>query len=89
MADDVWQWCSKTGNSGRTITIKIKFGDFVQITRSRSFLRPVTQEDDIQKAVLELAHSVFPLRTGIRLVGVTLSGFDCKTAQDEVQPAFL
>lgn len=89
MADDVWQWCSKTGNFGRTITVKIKFGDFVQVTRSRSFLRPVTQEDDIQKAVLELAHSVFPLRTGIRLVGVTLSGFDCKAAEDEAQPAFL
>ena len=36
-ADDVWAWCEKTGAFGRTVTVKVKFADFHQVTRSRSF----------------------------------------------------
>ena len=36
MADDVWAWCEKTGARGRTVTVKIKWADFQQSTRSRS-----------------------------------------------------
>src|SRR5580698_8779297 len=36
MADDVWAWCEKTGERGRTVTVKIKWADFQQSTRSRS-----------------------------------------------------
>jgi DNA polymerase-4 len=36
MADDVWGWCEKRQAFGRTVTVKVKYGDFQQITRSRS-----------------------------------------------------
>ena len=41
--DKVWHHCEQTGTRGRTVTLKVKFADFEQITRSRSFgkLSPV------------------------------------------------
>ena len=36
MAGDVWAWCEKTGFRARTVTVKIKWADFRQSTRSRS-----------------------------------------------------
>jgi DNA polymerase IV len=75
MADDVWAWCEKADSFGRTVTVKIKFGDFRQITRSRSFPKPVENHASLHKASLELLRSIYPLELGIRLVGVTVSNF--------------
>lgn len=76
MADDVWAWCEKTGMHGRTVTIKIKYADFKQITRSRSVMSLVLSRDDLYRISLDLVRSIYPVTTGIRLVGVTLSNFD-------------
>ena len=34
--EEVWEYCQRTSILGRTITLKVKFADFQQITRSRS-----------------------------------------------------
>ena len=75
MADDVWAWCEKTGGRGRTVTVKIKWSDFQQSTRSQSLPSPVADRATLHEASLGLIRSVFPPATGIRLVGVTLSNF--------------
>ena len=75
MADDVWAWCEKTGGRGRTVTVKIKWADFQQSTRSQSFARPIDSRAGLHAGVLALIRSVFPPPKGIRLVGVTLSNF--------------
>ena len=75
MADDVWAWCEKAQSFGRTVTVKIKFGDFRQITRSRSFSNPVDMLKSLHEASLELVRSIYPLTLGVRLVGVTVSNF--------------
>ena len=36
MADEVWAWCEKAQAFGRTVTVKIKYADFRQATRSRT-----------------------------------------------------
>ena len=76
MADDVWAWCDGAQAFGRTVTVKVKFANFQQITRSRSYPGPVAQHASLRQASLELIRSVFPLQNGIRLVGVTVSNFD-------------
>ncbi len=76
MADYVWDWCAQEAMFGRTITVKIKFADFKQITRSRSYPFPVTTKEDLRETSLGLIRSIYPVRTGIRLVGVTMSNFD-------------
>jgi DNA polymerase-4 len=75
MADDVWAWCEKTRWRGRTVTVKIKWADFQQSTRSQSLGTPVGSRDKLHEACLGLIRSVLPAPKGVRLVGVTLSNF--------------
>src|SRR5665213_103262 len=75
MADDVWAWCEKTCGRRRPLTVKIKWADFEQATRSQSLGRPVDSRTMLHEASLGLIRSVFPPQKGIRLVGVTLSNF--------------
>lgn len=75
MADDVWAWCETTGARGRTVTVKIKWADFQQSTRSQSLAHVVDSRSMLHEASLGLIRSIFPPAKGIRLVGVTLSNF--------------
>ena len=75
MADDVWRWCEGRQSYGRTVTVKIKYADFQQITRSRSHPAAVSMHVDLRAAALNLVRSVLPAEKGIRLVGVTVSNF--------------
>jgi len=44
MADEVWAWCEKARAFGRTVTVKIKYADFRQATRSRTLPAIVTSQ---------------------------------------------
>ena len=81
MADDVWAWCEKTGARGRTVTVKIKWADFQQSTRSQSLPFPVDTQAKLHDASLGLIRSVLPAPKGVRLVGVTLSRFVAGAAE--------
>ena len=85
MADDVWRWCDQAQAFGRTVTVKIKFGDFRQITRSRSHAGAVADHASLRRASLDLVRSIYPPETGIRLVGVTVSNFEAP-APEESEP---
>ena len=76
MAGDVWAWCEKTQAFGRTVTVKVKFADFRQATRSRSHAVPVRSWDQLRQASIDLVRSLFPPAKAIRLVGVGLSNFE-------------
>ena len=60
---------------GRTITLKIKYSDFRQITRNRSFLQPVSDLDTIRDTAKQLLASTAFAGQEIRLLGITLSNF--------------
>jgi DNA polymerase-4 len=83
MAEDVWAWCEKSGFRGRTVTVKIKWADFQQSTRSRSMEFPIDSQGQLNEVALQLIRSVFPPAKGVRLVGVSLSNF----ADNQVSPA--
>jgi DNA polymerase-4 len=36
IVDKVWKYCEGSGLRGRTVTLKVKFANFQQITRSRT-----------------------------------------------------
>ncbi len=79
----VWRHCEANGLHGRTVTLKVKYSDFKIITRSRTH-GPVTSLEALESASLALLAGVFPAPRGIRLLGVTMSGFD---GEDEVAAA--
>jgi DNA polymerase IV len=76
MADEVWAWCEKTQAFGRTVTVKIKFADFRQVTRSRTLPAIITSQESLRNVSIGLVRTVFPPANGIRLLGVTLSSFE-------------
>lgn len=87
-ADEVWAWCEKAQAFGRTVTVKVKYQDFTQVTRSRSDSAPVTSRERLHELSLALIRSVLPTRKGIRLVGVTISNFAASDADAAPLPLF-
>jgi DNA polymerase-4 len=62
--------------SARTLTIKIKYHDFVQITRSRTLPQPINIDTPINDLLRDLlTNTEIDLRP-VRLLGVNLSYFD-------------
>ncbi len=80
MVDDVWGWCETRQAFGRTATVKVKYADFRQITRSRSKPVPIASFAELRDVSVELVRSVLPAEKAIRLVGVTVSNFEQATA---------
>jgi DNA polymerase-4 len=76
MAASVWAWCVKARAFGRTVTVKVKFADFRQITRSRSFSTVIARHDLLQQVSVELVRTLLPVTMGVRLLGVSVSNFD-------------
>lgn len=73
--DKVWRHCEAAGVRGRTITLKVKFQDFELITRSRSVPESVDTRSDLECISNDLLAKLFPIRKGVRLLGVSLSSF--------------
>ncbi|MGC9269874.1 DNA polymerase IV [Acidiphilium sp.] len=72
----LWAAYQRGVSSGRTVTVKLKFTDFRQITRSRSTAEPIVMRSELERISLDLARSCFPLPRPLRLLGVTLSNLD-------------
>ena len=70
---------------GRTITLKVKYADFELITRSRTLPAPVTSRLDVEGTVFDLLRRLFPIRKGVRLLGVSLSALGCEEAEENSQ----
>lgn len=58
---------------GRTLTLKVKFADFRQITRSRTMDYPIRDVHDIVAIARQLFANVDIPPRGVRLVGLTIS----------------
>jgi len=75
MAEDVWSWCARARAFGRTVTVKVKFADFRIVTRRRTLAREISDPDALRSLSLGLVRTLLPVSQGVRLVGVTVSGF--------------
>ena len=71
--DKVWRYCEGSGIRGRTVTLKVKYADFSQATRSRTGMAPVASRAALEQASLALVEPFFPAPRGVRLLGVSLS----------------
>ncbi|KQS26825.1 DNA polymerase IV [Dyadobacter sp. Leaf189] len=60
---------------GRTVTLKIKFSDFTQITRNQSFTKPISDFDSIVETARALLDKVDMNEKPVRLLGISLSNF--------------
>ncbi len=71
--EKVWRHCESLHIRARTVTLKVKFDDFHQITRRHTGLACVATQAELMQLSFALLGPIFPTQRGIRLLGVTLS----------------
>jgi DNA polymerase-4 len=83
VAGFAWQRIERAEVKGRAVTLKVKFGDFSQITRSKTFATSITDFAAFEAAGLALLEALLPVPKGIRLLGLGLHSI---LEQDESAP---
>ena len=71
-----------SSTSGRTITLKIKFDDFRQITRSKTLQNYVRSFDALHREVSDIRKTLKLEGTRIRLLGVSISNLETEDIED-------
>ncbi|WP_448470944.1 DNA polymerase IV [Martelella sp. AMO21009] len=90
LTEKVWRHAQNKRISGRTVTLKVKYADFQQITRSRTVRQNVRNADEIAEIAGAMLTQLFPVQKGIRLLGVSLSSLgDEPETQRHTQMSFL
>ena len=85
LIEKVWRHCESKSLRGRTITLKVKFADFQQITRSRTVAFPPASVGEVETICDALLAQVFPFRRGVRLLGVTVSSFEADDVTNQLR----
>jgi DNA polymerase-4 len=85
IVEKVWRHCEQTGVRGRTVTLKVKFSDFQQITRSRTMPDYVERQAGLEQAGVDLLLSLFRLDKRVRLLGVSLSALNTDDESESPQ----
>jgi DNA polymerase IV len=75
LVDRVWLAARSAQARARTVTVKIKFASFRQITRSTTSETPLDGKAQFEQSACALLASGFAVERGVRLLGVTLSSF--------------
>jgi DNA polymerase-4 len=86
IAGYAWDRVKRAQVIGRTVTLKVKYGDFSLITRSKSFAAPVPDLEAFTAVGQTLLTSLRPLVKGIRLLGL---GLHSLSEEHQVEPVQL
>ncbi|MFM2180887.1 MAG: polymerase [Actinomycetota bacterium] len=74
MADSVARRCRENSLTARTITLKVRYGDFSNMTRAKTLDEPVDTAQAIMAVIDELLPEV-DVAAGVRLAGVSARNF--------------
>ncbi|TAT79513.1 DNA polymerase IV [Rhizobium ruizarguesonis] len=85
LIEKVWDYCDANGIKAKTITLKVKYSDFKQITRNRTVATSFSSISEIEDAINLLLAAIFPTTKGIRLLGVTLSSLERGNGSNQSQ----
>ncbi|NJL64769.1 MAG: DNA polymerase IV [Methylacidiphilales bacterium] len=89
IAETLHERLEKHQTSGRTLTLKVKFSDYQQITRSRTFGSSINSLDTIIAEAIALLETIELNDRNIRLLGISLSNLDnLQTSQIIQLPLF-
>ncbi len=80
---ELWSRIEKHGQTGRTITVKAKFDDFSQVTKSNTLDCPVDSFEFLHAETTSLREQIDFKRKRVRLLGVTISNLEDEHLTDE------
>lgn len=81
LSEQVGRRLRKSGLSGNTVKLKIRWSDFTTLTRQVTLPNPTHLDSEIYAAVEQLFEQVWPPGQRVRLLGVGLSNFDTPARQ--------
>ena len=79
--DIVWERIEGAKAQGRTVTLKMKYNDFTQITRAKSLPQNIADKAQFRTLSRALLEELLPLPMPIRLMGLTLSNLEADRAE--------
>ena len=75
IAEELERRMTKSETKGKTITLKIKYSDFTQQTRSKTTQKFIQKKDEIMHVVKELVYQE-KFKNSVRLLGISFSNLD-------------
>lgn len=84
--DIVWDSIERSEAKGRTVTLKMKYSDFQNVTRAKTVDRPVADKQEFARISRALLDELLPLPLPIRLMGLTLSKLEGENGAKQAAP---
>ena len=75
IVETLWKRYENFDKKGRSLSIKLKYSDFTQITRSSTLTVEISTYGQLEKMAHQLIENVLPLSKTVRLIGFQISGF--------------
>lgn len=88
IAQEVYNRYQRHGVHGKTITLKIKYGDFNQITRSKTTEEKISSYKILLAHALSLFDNTLLNENGIRLIGVGISNLKVEKPNPQLNIAY-
>jgi DNA polymerase-4 len=85
LAARVSERLNRSALRGKTITLKVKYADFQQLSRARSVSVAVSDAEILSHISKELLDALEPHPKGIRLLGISVSTFKGTNGQESLQ----
>jgi DNA polymerase-4 len=83
IADIIKRRIERSETSGRTITLKVKYADYQQVTRSRTLTESIYDTGEMVKIAIELLDTTEVAQKHARLLGLSISNLDCEREDAE------
>ncbi|MCD6298488.1 MAG: DNA polymerase IV [Deltaproteobacteria bacterium] len=84
LADKVARRVRQKRTTGRTITLKVKYDDFVQITRSATLPKPTDDGPEIYSIACSLLEKTDAGKRPVRLLGISLSKLHFPASENQL-----
>lgn len=88
IAEKLIERCNKAKTYGKTLTVKVKYSDFKQITRSKSVSYKIKDKEKIMQINDELFEQIDFTYNPIRLIGLSITNLDNQIKQEAFQLSF-
>jgi DNA polymerase-4 len=86
LAAEVLEWMHQRKTYGRTLTLKVKYANFQQVTRSRTVAAPLTDLDTILTLLRTLLAQTDAGPRKVRLLGLSVSKLGPLTSPETIPP---
>jgi len=88
IAETLIERCNKAETFGKTLTLKVKYSDFKQITRSKTLSSKIKKLDILIKIAEELFEQINFTYNPIRLIGLSITNLDNNSNEEAFQLSF-